>query len=246
MNILLLALFSFISVAASGAAIKKEPQTNLSFNKSKSILKKLYKIHPETFYCGCEIKWKSAKKLVPISTNCGYKPRNEFTKKGKINKRAKRIEWEHMVPAWEFGHQLKCWQNGGRKSCKKNNAFKVMTSDLHNLVPAIGEVNADRSNYKFNIIPGEKRVYGHCDVEVNFKTKTFEPAPNVRGDIARTYFYFEQQHGLKISRKQRQLFTSWNTQDPVDSAECMIQSKKEQAQGNANSFIKSQCISYYN
>ena len=38
-------------------------------------------------------------KSLPVSNNCGYEPRNEFTKKGKVNKRAKRIEWEHVVPA---------------------------------------------------------------------------------------------------------------------------------------------------
>jgi len=116
-----------------------------------------------------------------------------------------------------------------------------MESDLHNLVPAIGEVNADRSNYKYNMITGEERVYGQCDVEVNFKNKIFEPASNVQGNIARTYFYFEKQYGLQISKKQRQLYKVWDKQDPVDKSECIIQSKKEKQQGNANPFVKSQC-----
>jgi len=28
-------------------------------------------------------------------------------------KRASRIEWEHIVPAWFFGHNLDCWKRGG-------------------------------------------------------------------------------------------------------------------------------------
>ena len=30
--------------------------------------------------------------------SCGYVPRNEYTKKGKKNERARRIEWEHVMP----------------------------------------------------------------------------------------------------------------------------------------------------
>ena len=214
----------------------------LTFSQAKTKLKTVYKAAPESFYCGCDIKWQTKKKLVPVINDCGYKPRNAKTKKGKVNKRAERIEWEHVVPAWEFGHQLKCWQKGKRKYCSKNSTvFKNMEGDLHTLVPAIGDVHADRSNFKYTMIPGEKRVYGQCDAEVNFKDKAFEPAPNVRGNIARTYFYFEKQYGLKISKKQRQLFTAWNKTDPVDADECKIHSAKAKLQGNMNPFIAKLC-----
>ncbi len=116
-----------------------------------------------------------------------------------------------------------------------------MEGDLHNLVPAIGEVNGDRSNFKYSMIPGEARVYGQCDAEVNFKGKEFEPAPNIQGNIARTYFYFEKQYGLKISRKQRQLFTAWDKTDPVDADECKIHHEKAKIQGNENPFVSKSC-----
>ena len=159
----------------------------LTYSQAKTKLKSIYKIQPKTFYCGCDIEWLSKKKLVPSTKDCGYTPRNEFTRKGNINERAKRIEWEHVVPAWEFGHQLQCWQKGKRKYCSKNSeVFRAMESDLHNLVPAIGEINEGRSNFKFGLIDNEERIYGQCDAEVNFKKKIFEPAANIRGDIART------------------------------------------------------------
>ena len=47
-----------------------------------------------------------------------------------------------------------CWQEGGRKNCIKTDAvFKKMEADLYNLKPAIGEVNGDRSNYQFAVLP---------------------------------------------------------------------------------------------
>jgi deoxyribonuclease-1 len=58
---------------------------------------------------------------------------------------------------------------------------------MYNLVPAVGEINALRSNYSFGIIPGERREFGECDMEI--KNRKAEPPPNVRGDIARIYFY---------------------------------------------------------
>lgn len=231
-------LVSFSTLASgSGSGIWPSP----NFGQAKNILKTIYKSSPNTFYCGCDIEWVGKKKLIPNKENCGYQARKPLTRKGKVNERAKRIEWEHIVPAWEFGHQLQCWQTGGRKACKKVPKFKVMEGDLHNLVPAIGEVNGDRSNYKFGIVTGEKRVYGQCDAEVDFKAKAFEPKPEVRGDIARTYFYFEKKYGLKISRKQRQLFTTWAKEDPVSKSECQIHEQKAKHQGWQNQFVQSHC-----
>ena len=174
---------------------------------------------------------------MPDAQSCGYEPRNEVTRKGNVNLRAKRIEWEHVMPAYWFGSQLQCWQDGGRKACKKNKHFKQMEGDMHNLQPAIGELNADRSNYRYSMLEGEPRKYGQCDFEVNFKGKKAEPPPNVRGDIARTYFYMSKQYGLSLSKQQKQLFNSWDKTDPVDDWEKLRNKLIQTIQGNGNSFI---------
>lgn len=106
-----------------------------SFNQSKKLLKEIYKDHQTTFYCGC--KYNPLDKDNMIDRNsCGYVPRNELTKKGKVNERANRIEWEHIMPAENFGKHLPCWKDGGRKACSKDNSFRAMESDMYNLVPA--------------------------------------------------------------------------------------------------------------
>jgi deoxyribonuclease-1 len=58
-----------------------------------------------------------------------------------------------------------------------------MESGLYNLVPAIGEINGLRSNYSFEMIPGEKREFGTCDMEI--EDRKAEPRPEVRWNIAR-------------------------------------------------------------
>ena len=198
----------------------------------------MYQAYPEatTIYCGCDIKWKG-KKGMPDVESCGYIPRKAVTQSGKVNQRAKRIEWEHVMPAYWFGHQLQCWQDGGGKSCKKNKQFKIMEGDMHNLQPAIGELNANRSNYRFTILEGELRKYGQCDFEVDFKAKKTEPPLAVRGNIARTFFYMSDRYKLKLSEQQKQLFHLWDKSDPVDDWERVRNKLIGKVQGNVNPYI---------
>ncbi|MDT1785968.1 endonuclease, partial [Salmonella enterica subsp. enterica serovar Oslo] len=72
--------------------------------------------------------------------SCGYMVlKNEY--------RARRIEWEDVVPAWQFCHQRQCWQDGGRKNCANDPVDRKMEIDMLNLHPAIGEVYGDRGNF---------------------------------------------------------------------------------------------------
>ncbi|WP_417790313.1 endonuclease [Terasakiella pusilla] len=208
-----------------------------SFSKAKKLAAEHYKGDEKTFYCGCTYHYEG-KKLVPDADSCGYEPRVPITKKGNPNSRATRIEWEHVMPAWVFGHQRQCWQEGGRKACKKDAEFNKMEADLHNLVPAVGELNGDRSNYKFGMIPGEPRAYGACDFEVDFKGKVAEPMEAVRGDIARVYFYMRDQYGLKLSKQQTLLLEVWAKADPVSDEERARNERIAKIQGNANPWIK--------
>ena len=195
-----------------------------SFSSAKKDAIKVYQGQETSFYCGCKYKYQG-KKLSPDWESCGYQPRKQA-------KRGSRIEWEHAVPAWHFGHQLQCWKDGGRKNCTRNDPkFSAMEADLMNLVPAVGELNGDRSNYKYGMIAGEARAYGRCDFEVDFKGKTAEPAEQVRGDIARIYFYMQETYGLQISQQQKQLLDAWNRQDPESDWERERKRRIEKLQG---------------
>jgi deoxyribonuclease-1 len=112
-----------------------------------------------------------------------------------------------------------------------------MESDLHNLQPAVGELNADRSNFSFGMIPGEPRNYGECDFEVDFSERVVEPRDSIRGNIARTYFYMEWKYKIQISDKNRKIFSIWNKQDPPDEEEKKRNIWIESVQGNENPFI---------
>ena len=120
-----------------------------NFREAKKAMVKIFKHldKPTTRYCGCSIDFPFRGGYQPDLRSCGYVIQKD-------EKRAERIEAEHIMPAWEFGHNLSCWADAergeGRHECEENSElFNRMESDLHNLYPAIGEVNKERSNYKY-------------------------------------------------------------------------------------------------
>ena len=112
---------------------------------------------------------------------------------------------------------------------------------MYNIFPEIGEVNGLRSNYSMSIIEGEERKFGKCDVEI--KSRKVEPRDEVRGEIARTYFYMDSVYPGKgiISMKNRAMFEEWNRSDPVDEWECERSRRIEKIQGNRNEVVMGGC-----
>lgn len=196
---------ALLCLALCSSVFANPPRT---FSEAKKVGWKLYARQSVEFYCGC----KFSGNRVDLKS-CGYKPR-------KNAKRAQRIEWEHIVAAWEIGHQRQCWQKGGRKNCSKNDeVYRRAESDLHNLVPAIGEVNGDRSNFTYGWLPQKPSQYGACPMVVDFKARTAMPRKRVRGMVARTYLYMSDHYHLRLSSKNRKLFNAWNKTYPVQQWE---------------------------
>jgi deoxyribonuclease-1 len=195
----------------------------VSFSSSKkTLLKKIYYDNQNTFYCAnpYEIRIvKGKQKALIIQDDKFYTPRKLFFKSGKPNYRAKIIEWEHIMPAHNFGKHLECWQNGGRKACKKDKLFKKMEVDMHNLVPAIGEVNADRSNYKYGADKPKKGQYGNCNMQVDFKSKRAYIRDEIKGNVARAYLYMSEKYNIKLSSKEQKMFNAWDKLDPISKWE---------------------------
>lgn len=211
-----------------------------SFRKAKPHVMAIYRDHRETFYCGCTF---DDDKVVDLES-CGYTVR-------KNEKRARRMEVEHVVPAEAFGQSFLAWREGhpdcvtkkgkrykGRRCARKvSRLFRRMEADLYNLQPSIGEVNGDRSNYSMEEIPGEAREYGACDVEID--GRKIEPKPSIRGDIARIYFYMDKAYPGRgiVGNKRRRILTAWDAQDPIDDWERTRAKRIAEVQGNATPFV---------
>ncbi|SDT96119.1 endonuclease [Geopseudomonas guangdongensis] len=146
-------------------------------------------------YCGCDWRWMGRSGGRVDLAACGYEVRAD-------QNRARRIEWEHVVPAWVLGHQRQCWQNGGRENCKSTDlVFRTMEADMHNLSPSIGEVNGDRSNFQFGMLPSTAKQYGTCSTKTDFKQRITEPRNEVKGQVARIYFYMHDRYGAPLKTR---------------------------------------------
>ncbi len=226
----------------SDTSYKPSPQVR-NFREAKKLLHEIYRDRPIDFYCGCRFERvrKDGFTQTLLAEGCGVAPRKNV-------ERASRIEWEHVVSAHSFGHTLPCWRenlcrkNGksfkGRKCCIRiDPRFLEMESDLHNLYPVPGELNADRGNFHFGLLPQTKPEYGNCHFKVDFQQKLAEPDPRIRGDIARTYFYMEEKYGVKLSSKNRKIYEIWDKNDPPDEWEIERNRRIQKVQGNENRFI---------
>lgn len=217
---------------------------NDSFSKAKKTLERqIYHDHRITLYCGAAF---DEKKNVTLPEG--------FTA-AKHEKRAGKVEWEHVVPAENFGQAFAEWREGdaqcvdnrgkafkGRKCAEKvSREYRLMQADLYNLYPAIGAVNALRQNYNFQMLPGEKPDFGSCEMKI--ADRKAEPPVRARGQIARTYKYMADAYGprYKMSRQQVQLMDAWDKMYPVDQWECTRAKRVERLQGNENMFVKSPC-----
>lgn len=186
------------------------PHVASSFSAAKRLLyDRVYAGHRISFYCGCGYDEKRQTAL----DSCGLESMA-------ADKRAQRIEAEHIFPAAQFGQSLPCWrapatfaqclkpgggQLTGRACCEKvDPTFATAHNDLQNLVPAVGAINGKRSDFNWGMVNGGQR-FGDCEIRIDASIRRGEPPAAVRGDIARTMLYMSDTYGFRLSRQDQQL-----------------------------------------
>ena len=226
---LLLSLLTFFTASVAIAAPS-------SFDAAKAELRQ-YVYHDQqlgssgTAYCGCNWKWtgRSGGRIDP--QGCGLRTRID-------EKRALRLEWEHVMPAHSFGQQRTCWREGGRQRCGETDpVFAAMEADMHNLVPAEGEVNSDRSNFRFGMLPTSAHLHGACATKIDFRQRTVELRDLVKGEFARKIFYMTDRYDLHLSEQQQQLLMVWDKQYPVSNGERELERRIASRMGHHNPFV---------
>jgi deoxyribonuclease-1 len=236
-------LLVFLCAVVSGAALAGSPTRPINtFDTAKTRARnEVYYDRMITFYCQCTyIPWgKSGGRIDP--SDCGF----VSDKKGA--KRAKRIEWAHIVPASVLAAARSCGQAGhekcdrpGRECCETQGvdpAARFMINDLHNLVPVVGSVYHDRSNHPYGDVAGEPRNYGVCDFEVGGSPKKAEPRPAIQGNIARIWLYMADTYNVPLTTKRRKMFEAWSKADPPGEWEQIRDKRIELIQGNRNPFV---------
>ncbi len=232
-------------------------KTITSFNIAKSRLYLVHEFWKTTIYCHCNYTDLHTIDLAGCKT------------KYRLNEtRQNRIEAEHVVPANKMLGRLPEWidKNNSNPGCiERGGSYRYGRScaehyhitgnrahnDIHNLWPALGEVNGDRSNHPFTEnLEGEPRLYGECDFEVGYDTddvkKAEPPADVARGYIARTQLYMQEAYsealGYSIFNNiELALAMRWNEEYPVTDNECKRNELIYAIQGNYNHYTKRLC-----
>lgn len=216
------------------------PKTPESLEAAEQLATEIYTEHRRSFFCNCAY---TTEKKVARGT-CGYKTRADESL-------ARRVAWERVVPVRAFGAHLPCWKEplcsneqgepySGVACCSERDpVFKAMATDLHNLVPMVSELKADRSNFPFGEIEREPRMYGACDFEVSWSRAIAEPSERVRGDIARIYLYMRDTYGaaMPLPGHELEMLKQWDKADPADAWEVTRNKKIASIQGLGNDNI---------
>lgn len=239
--------FCLLLVFVSIDALAEKNQTLSSFDKAKGLLlKSVYSDLPRrTIYCSALFDERGV-----IMDHAGFVALQYLN-------RYKKIEWEHIVPAENFGRGFVEWREGhpecvdskgqafkGRNCANKvSQAFRYMYADMYNLYPAIGSVNAMRSNYNFAQINKPELALQGCAMQIDKAQRRAEPPDAAKGVVARVYLYFDQVYPhYSLSDQQRKLFTAWDKLYPVRADECRRAQLIEKLQFNRNTVLFERCV----
>ena len=207
-----------------------------SFVEAKKFAKVMFGSNRETLYCACKYNQFNEVDLA----SCNMQSAAPI-------KRAHRVEWEHMMPAENFGRQFVCWREPvcshhgkpfkGRKCCEKSDPkFRQVEAELYNLWPAVGLVNQARSNYRYAVLDTISDFYG-CDFKVDRYLRKVEPADRAKGIVARANLFMADKYNIELSASQRQLFIAWSKQFPPSTREKNWAAHVAEIEGYPNPYI---------
>ena len=164
--------------------------------------------------------------------------RHNVDNKGNYTKEGDMYNREHSVPQSWF------------------NEASPMKSDIVHVLPTDGYVNNRRSSYPLadvnNVTYSSQNSYsklGSCKNE-GYSGTVFEPNDEIKGDMARIYFYMATCYQDKCGNWGGGIFTSsgmvdwemnvmkaWSKLDPVDDVEIARNNAVKEVQGNRNPFV---------
>jgi len=227
-------IITIISLLISSMAHSEPPK---NFSTAKRIASKLFSSAPYTLYCHCEYD-----KYKKIDLNsCGMN-------KAKKVKRARRVEWEHMMPVSSYVKHFQCGREklctkkngkryGGRKCCEKvDKAFQRAESELYNLWPSVGLVNGSRRDYQYAMLDNSQPFFG-CEFKVDKGTRKVEPDNSAKGIVARASLFMSEKYHIRLSKSQRKMFESWDKLNPPTKRELEWAQKVAAIEGYSNPYI---------
>ena len=117
--------------------------------------------------------------------------------------------------------------------------YEHQQSDLHHLYPALSTANSARGSLPYGeVVSNRDLSYLPSELGLSASNRqVFEPRDEVKGDLARTYFYMSVRWKLQLSSHEEEVMRRWHVADPVDTWELERNARIASLQGNQNPFI---------
>ena len=134
------------------------------------------------------------------------------------------INTEHVWPQSRFSSLFS-------ETSQKNN--------LHILLPVLSRVNSVRSNHPMgNVVSVSSQPCSGASLGKDNSGKTvFEPHSIIKGDVARSLFYFSIRFKMSIEDSEERVLRQWHQQDPPDFLESSRHENIFRIQKDRNPFI---------
>ena len=146
----------------------------------------------------------------------------------------KRRSVEHVMPADWMAEHFGCTN----RDCD-NATYKHAEGDLHNLWLAVKNINSSRSDHVFGETDEGQARFDYCPAFVRTYSPNpivVEPRDSVKGNIARTLFYMNDEYGFSL-KEMTPMLKRWNRLDPPTEHEYWRNERIFILQGTRNIFI---------
>ena len=147
----------------------------------------------------------------------------------------KRRSVEHVMPTDWMAEHFGC---PNRNECD-NATYKHAEGDLHNLWLAVKNINSSRSDNIFGETDDGQARFDYCPLFVRTYSPNpivVEPRDSVKGNIARTLFYMNDEYGFGL-KGMTPMLKRWNRLDPPTEHEYWRNERIFLLQGTRNKFI---------
>lgn len=137
----------------------------------------------------------------------------------------------YIYPLSHIRNALKC---GTPSECRKDQRYRQISADLHNMVPVSSRIELRRRNAQYEELSDSAPAY---DCGIRESAQFIEPPEKVKGDVARAVAYMVESYSLPWVGAVS-VFKAWNEQDPPDDLELTRHNRIAEIQGNENPFIR--------
>lgn len=229
----------FLTLLLLSVVTAKGYEPFISFSASESALIKIYAKHKKLPLSGASYIFNPYS--CPVISYVSER-RSPY----KYSEEQRDIVWMHLVPEHVMGRGMECMRekvcrsiykkrlfSGARCCRKRSEKFKMMSSDMFNIIPVMQGTKERRFERFFITLP---EAGAYADTQVIPGESWGDIAH--KGEIARSYLYLRNRYGLELNGEEEALFTRWHKKYPPSSWERIKNREIYKVQGTFNPYIE--------